>query len=136
MDHPLVAQLGEMLHCQLHAGALVPADVRKPSAGSVPVDENGGNSVVGDLLQQRVLPPGRGDDEAIGAAGAKLLHLPSLGVGVVVGVGQHQGVAGQAEHLFGRAHHRGNSGLVMSGTTIATTNDLEVRRPRARVFGT
>jgi len=74
-----------MLHCQLYARAVVPADVRKPSAGSVPVDEHGGDAVVGDLLQERVLPPRGGDDEAIGAAGAKLFHLPSFGGGVVVG---------------------------------------------------
>ncbi|MDT4818133.1 hypothetical protein FQZ97_512220 [compost metagenome] len=109
----LVAQRQQVPHREqaaLHVGGFHQVAGR---VGDLAVDQHGGNAQAAQLGGERVVLVGTGrhHDEPVDAALGQHLQVHALAPGLVVGVAQHQRVAGAEAAVFHDAHDLGEVGV-------------------------
>ncbi len=107
MADPAVAQLVQVINGEDHPRVVVGDHRRDSPTVDGPIDQDQGKIGTDQLLDQGVAPTRGREEHAVD------LSLEQNGLGltvllfVVVGVGEHEGVPGFGEPIFGSPHHRG-----------------------------
>ncbi len=111
LGDPRVAELDQVRDREPHALAVVRGRRGQRVVLDAPVDQHDRGVEPRDLVEQLVVAPGGGGDEAVDLAGAHRLDVVALALRVVVGVGDQRRVARRAEPVVDAADIGGNSGF-------------------------